>query len=169
MRKDILFIILLGLFTSCSATKPSTLNLNELLLKNNSYVEIPLSKSVTGHLHLEVILNGVKGDFILDTGAGVTLVDPKKKDKYKLKINDKGESAVGAGGKVSLQNSKSNKITISSLKKENFTLHVMSIDHVNNAFKSMGLEEVDGILGADILTSNKGIIDYSNLILYLKN
>ena len=28
--------------------------------------------------------------------------------------------------------------------------------------------EVDGVIGADILTSNKGIIDYANLTLYLK-
>ena len=44
----------------------------------------------------------------------------------------------------------------------------MNLDHVNNAFNSMGLKEVDGVIGADILSSNKGIIDYTNLTLYLK-
>jgi hypothetical protein len=44
----------------------------------------------------------------------------------------------------------------------------MKLDHVNKAFTSMGLKEVDGVIGADILTENKAIIDYSNLILYLR-
>ncbi len=44
----------------------------------------------------------------------------------------------------------------------------MPLDHINNAFKQMGIEEVDGVIGADILTTGKAIIDYANLILYLK-
>ena len=44
----------------------------------------------------------------------------------------------------------------------------MNLNHVNNAFILMGLKEVDGVIGADILTSNKAIIDYTNLTLYMK-
>ena len=44
----------------------------------------------------------------------------------------------------------------------------MNLDHVNNAFKSLGIKETDGVIGADILSDRKAIIDYTNLILYLK-
>ena len=44
----------------------------------------------------------------------------------------------------------------------------MNLDHVNSAFESMGLEKVDGVIGADILTNYNAIIDYKNLTLYLK-
>jgi hypothetical protein len=44
----------------------------------------------------------------------------------------------------------------------------MNLDHVNDAFESMGLEKIDGVIGADILTNHNAIIDYSNLILFLK-
>ena len=46
---------------------------------------------------------------------------------------------------------------------------LMSLNHVNNAFERFGLKKVDGVIGADILTSNKAIIDYVDLSLYLKN
>ena len=32
---------------------------------------------------------------------------------------------------------------------------LLNLDHVNNAFERMGLEKVDGVIGADILTNNK--------------
>jgi len=44
----------------------------------------------------------------------------------------------------------------------------MSLDHVNQAFASIGVEEIDGVIGADILEYKNAVIDYKNLILYLK-
>ena len=57
---------------------------------------------------------------------------------------------------------------IGKLEMPKFLLYVMNLNHVNNAFILMGLKEVDGVIGADILTSNKAIIDYTNLTLYMK-
>lgn len=45
----------------------------------------------------------------------------------------------------------------------------MNLDHVNNAFKKVGIAEIDGVIGADILIRGKAVIDYEKLILYLKN
>lgn len=39
---------------------------------------------------------------------------------------------------------------------------------MNKAIENMGLEKIDGVIGADILTNNKAIVDYFNVILYLK-
>lgn len=44
----------------------------------------------------------------------------------------------------------------------------MNLDHVNNAFKKVGIAEIDGVIGADILIRGKAVIDYEKLILYLK-
>jgi hypothetical protein len=50
----------------------------------------------------------------------------------------------------------------------NVELVLMNLDHINGAFEQLGIEKVDGIIGADILTTQKAIIDYVNLIVYLK-
>ncbi len=67
-----------------------------------------------------------------------------------------------------MQVSAGNTLQIGQLEIENFSIYLMSLDHVNKAFLTMELEEIDGIIGSDILTAKKGVIDYTNLILYLR-
>lgn len=149
-------------------SKTNLTELEKFLTKQNNYVKIPITKTASGHLHIVAILNGVEGEFILDTGAGATVIENKRKEKFKLQTEEATNSGTGAGGTQSMQKSLNNNFKIGSLEKPAFNLYVMNLDHVNNALKSMGLNEVDGVIGADILTENKAIIDYSNLVLYLK-
>ncbi len=122
----------------------------------------------SGHLHIEATVNGIKGAFILDTGAGVTIIDPKNKKKFNLQTVQTDIRGAGAGEQTNLEKSSNNLFLIGELEKQAFSIYLMNLDHVNTALTSMGLNKVDGVIGADILTSNKGIIDYSNLVLYLK-
>ena len=140
---------------------------NFLIVKHN-YIKIPIKRMASGHLYVNVLLNGVKGEFILDTGAGATVVETNRKDKFKLQTDDSENSGAGAGGTQTLQKAINNTLKLGSLTKSKFDLYIMNLDHVNNALSSMGLKEIDGVIGADILTENKAIIDYSNLILYLQ-
>ena len=67
-----------------------------------------------------------------------------------------------------MQVSGGNSLQIGQLGLENASIYLMSLEHMNQAFLTMKLEEIDGIIGSDILTSRKGVIDYTNLMLYLK-
>ena len=142
--------------------------LEKFLTVKHGYIKIPITKMASGHLHIKVVLNGVDGEFILDTGAGATVVETNRKLKFNLNTEGTKESGTGAGGTQSLQKSAKNTFKLGALVKTIFNVYVMNLDHVNKAFTSMGLKEVDGVIGADILTENKAIIDYSNLILYLR-
>lgn len=138
-------------------------------LDQKGYTAIPLQKYVSGHLYLEAIINDVKGRFILDSGAGSTVVDEKRKDKFKMIAEQTEEKATGAGGSgIAIQSSAHNKIIMGHYTIDHYTAMIINLDHVNNAFKQLGLEEVDGVIGADILTSSQAIIDYANMVLYLK-
>ena len=44
------------------------------ILKKKKYIKIKLKKIVTNHLELKAEINGVKGRFILDTGASNSCV-----------------------------------------------------------------------------------------------
>ncbi|MFK8161023.1 MAG: retropepsin-like aspartic protease [Lewinella sp.] len=178
MKKSIILLISLIIISSCSSSKTiskseitdelETSSLEQFLTQNSGYIKVPLTKMASGHLHLNVWVNGIKGDFILDTGAGATVIDPKRQKKFNMKTQESESSGAGAGGQTSLQQSLNNSFKIGKLEISKFSLYVMNLDHVNNAFTAMGLKEIDGVIGADILTSNKGIIDYVNLALYLK-
>lgn len=130
-----------------------------------------MSTLPSGHLLVKVVLNGVDGEFILDTGAGATVVEVKRKGKFNLKsdgTDNTNAGAVGVGGRASLEVSVKNSFKIESFKKRELPLFMMYLDHVNKALSNLGIREVDGMIGADILAGNRSILDYSKRILYLQ-
>ena len=169
-------LITLLVFISCkSPTNKVTKKIDEQkfslenYLTKDGYVRLEMKKIPSGHLHLFGQLNGVDGNFILDTGAGATVIEEKNKEKFHMQTEKSDEQATGAGGTgMQMQTSDNNNLKIEELELNELNLMLMNLDHVNNAFESMGLEKIDGVIGADLLTNNKAIIDYSNLILYLK-
>lgn len=121
--------------------------------------------------HFKIIskINGVKGVFILDTGASSTFIDISLKDKFKLKSKTSLIEASGAGpNKLTTQLSKNNSIKIGSWRSEKFQILLIDLSNVNNAFASIKAQAVDGIIGADILKIGNGILDYEKRYLYLK-
>ncbi len=83
---------------------------------------------------------------------------------------DYDKKGVGAGGsQLNVKKSINNDLIIDEFHLNNYTVMIMSLDHINEFLKENNLDEVDGVIGADILTSGKAIIDYDNLILYLAN
>lgn len=138
-------------------------------LKSKHYIPIQLNKLSTGHLYLSAQLNDSTALFILDTGAGITVVDKKFESKFSLNSSDLETIATGAGGtNIELSESIAKNFNLGDYHLNDFQIHLMSLDHVNNAFKKLGVIEVDGVIGADILSKGKAIIDYNNLILYLQ-
>jgi len=140
------------------------------ILLSKGYIKVQMEKMPTGHLHLTGTLNGVTGNFILDTGASGTVIEIKNQTKFKMQIEESDRQAAGAGGaNMQMKASSGNDLVLGELQLKNSQLMLMDLDHVNNAFKAFGVPEVDGIIGADILTNNKAIIDYVKLHVYFKN
>ncbi|HEY9170095.1 MAG TPA: retropepsin-like aspartic protease [Lutibacter sp.] len=141
---------------------------NNILLRKG-YVKIKLKKINTNHFELKVKLNGVKGRFILDTGASNSCIDITLAEKFKLEVKDSKTKAAGAGAigmetKVSSKNS----IQIKQWKYKDFTVVLLDLTHVNTALTEHQAEAVDGIIGADILEKGSAIINYKTKSLYLK-
>lgn len=139
------------------------------ILKVEKYKKINFTFLATNHLLIRIKLNGVYGNFILDTGASSTCVGYEAIERYKLDVLDSEEKAAGAGGTgMDTQISKNNSLQIGRWKKENFTIIVFDMSHVNEALRIHKAKPVHGIIGADVLMSGKAIIDYYNHCLYLK-
>ena len=138
-------------------------------LRNKSYFRIKMHAIASNHFKIISKINGVKGVFILDTGASSTFIDISLKDKFKLKSKTSLIEASGAGpNKLTTQLSKNNSIKIGSWKSEKFQILLIDLSNVNNAFASIKTQAVDGIIGADILKTGNGILDYEKRYLYLK-
>lgn len=142
--------------------------LKEFLLEKG-YTKIKLTLTKTNHFEIKASVNGVKGLFILDTGASSSCVGFEAIKVFKLKAKDSEVKAAGAGATNMLtQISKKNKLKIGKWKKDRVPLILFNLTHVNTALTSFNAKPVDGIIGADILKKAKAIIDYDKKYLYLK-
>jgi predicted aspartyl protease len=142
--------------------------LQDFLIKQG-YTKIKLHLTKTNHFEIIAKINGVKGLFILDTGASNSCVDFYTATMFKLNVKESDVKAAGAGATdMKTQTSKENKFTIGKWKKEKVVLVLFSLTHVNTALTNHNSRPVDGIIGADLLKKGKAIIDYQKKYLYLK-
>ena len=140
------------------------------LLKKENYKKIKFKLTKTQHLTIKATINGVQGDFILDTGASNSCVGFESIELFKLKAKKSRTKAAGAGatGMITQIASKNN-LKIGTWKLADFNLVIFDLSHVNEALRQHKTKEVQGIIGADVLLEGDGIIDYSSKYLYLKN
>ena len=139
------------------------------ILKKESYKKIKFKVSKTQHLLLKASLNGVKGNFILDTGASSSCVGFDYIELFLLEAKKSKTQASSAGATGMLtQIAVGNQIQLGSWKNSDFELVIFDLSHVNKALIEHKAKPVHGIIGADILMKGKGIIDYYNHFLYLK-
>ncbi|MFS4484233.1 TIGR02281 family clan AA aspartic protease [Hyunsoonleella sp. 2307UL5-6] len=138
-------------------------------LLNKGYTKIKLKLTKTNHFEMKATINGIKGHFILDTGASSSCVGFEAIETFNLKVKDSKILAAGAGATdMVTKMSKKNKVKIGKWQHDKVILVLFNLVHVNTALINHNSKPVDGIIGADILKKGKAIIDYEKKYLYLK-
>lgn len=147
-----------------------TKSLSEILA-TKGFIAIPFRQNIAGQLLLDAKMNGVNGTYILDTGAGQTVVDCKQSKHLKLEL--KHEETVQTGGGVGasgIENipSYNNVIEIDDFKMDNLTVAEMSLETAWQSLANVGANDlIFGIIGFDILKPANAIIDYGTMTIYL--
>jgi predicted aspartyl protease len=138
------------------------------VLKKEKYKKINFKVSKTQHLLIKANINGVSGNFILDTGASNSCVGFEAIEFFNLKAGRSKTKASGAGATgMFTKLAKNNSLQIGRWKTEDLHLIIFDMAHVNEALRQYKAKPVHGIIGADILLEGKAIIDYCNHCLYL--
>ena len=141
----------------------------EKILKKKKYIKIHLKKIATNHLELKAKINGIKGRFILDTGASNSCVGLNSIEHFNLIAKESATKAAGAGATdMETLVSKNNYLKIGDWETHKLHLVLFDLSHVNTALTQHKAKEVDGIIGADILQKGKAFIDYNKNVLYLR-
>ena len=139
------------------------------VLKKEKYKKLNFKVSKTQHLLIKASINGVTGNFILDTGASNSCVGFEGIDYFNLTAGKSKTKASGAGATgMKTQLAKNNSLQIGRWKTADFHLVIFDMTHVNQALLQHKAKPVHGIIGADILLEGKAIIDYYNHCLYLQ-
>lgn len=143
-------------------------NLHEIL-KKESYKKIKFTITKTQHLLITAKINGVKGKFILDTGASNSCIGFESVALFLLNAKDSKTKASGAGATGMITQTATNlKLQLGFWKNNDIELVIFDLSHVNEALIQHKAKAVHGIIGADVLLKGKAIIDYYNHYLYLK-
>ena len=137
-------------------------------LTGKKYKKIKFRILKTQHLLVKVKVNGLSGNFILDTGASNTCVGLESLEKYRLEVTDYDSFAASASSTMQAKISKGNFLQIGSWKQLPSTFILFDLSHVNEALSQQKINPVDGIIGADVLLKGNAIIDYPNQYLYLQ-
>ena len=144
-----------------------SITLNKFL-KSEGYSSVKLIFLETKHYLIEAKVNGIKGRFILDTGASNSCICTSLEDKFKVISKESKEKASSATSQMThTKISKSNAIQIGKWE-DKIDLISFDMNHINNALSEKKVPPIDGILGADVLKKSKAILDYKTNRLYLK-
>ena len=142
-------------------------NLHDILKKEN-YKKVKFKITKTQHLLIKAKINGVVGNFILDTGASSSCIGFESVALFLLEAQTSKTKASGAGATGMLtQIATDNHLQLGNWKDNSFDVVIFDLSHVNEALMQHKAKPVHGIIGADILMKGKAIIDYYNHYLYL--
>lgn len=139
-------------------------------LSEKDYVRVKLKRTVTNHFEINAKINGIKGNFILDTGASKSCVGTDDIEFFNLTTEDSEHKASGAGNsEIDTLISTKNSVAVGKFKINKMALILIDLSHINKALAKQEAQPVKGIIGADILLKGKAIIDYNKKYLYLLN
>ena len=144
-----------------------SITLNKFL-KSEGYSSVKLIFLETKHYLIEAKVNGIKGRFILDTGASNSCICTSLENKFKIISEESKEKASSANSEMTnTKISESNALQIGKWE-DKINLISFDMNHINNALSQKKIPPIDGIIGADILKKSKAILDYKSNELYLK-
>ena len=123
------------------------------------------------HLLMNIYINAKVANVIIDTGASKTVFDKKRILKYvtekKFGKHDNLSSGLGTSTMKS-QFTEIKKIKIGKIEIIDYKTILLDLSHVNKSYKQVGLTQVEGVLGSDILLKYKAVIDYEKKKIKLK-
>ena len=137
-------------------------------LSQHGFRQHRLIRNQVGHLQLVGVLQNGPVDVLLDTGAASTVVDLSYCRANGIPTRDTGRVGGGAGG-VTLAIHALDGATLSldghPLRSDG--IYAVDLTHVNQGLVTNGASRVHGVIGGDVLTYHRAVIDYSTMTLFL--
>ncbi|MCK5781617.1 MAG: clan AA aspartic protease [Flavobacteriales bacterium] len=141
----------------------------DTFFKKRGYHKVLLGKNEIGHYQLLVTINGVEGNFILDTGASSSCVGTKFAEKYLLEPESSDYKAAGAGAiDMDTFQAEVDSMKIEDVEVDIEKIILFDLTQINEALDQHDSELIDGIIGAEILEQLKAVISYEEKALFIK-
>lgn len=130
-------------------------------------IELHKTNLSDGGIHILLIgkVEGTDLRFVLDTGASHTVLDINwaRENLSEDEIKLASEPAHGIGSPVEVHKAELASFEIGDLIIKEHSIPLIDFNSINGIYQREGIEEVQGILGGDILLEYNAIIDYSKM------
>lgn len=123
---------------------------------------------MTGHHLVDVELNGVSGVFVLDTGANMSVVDQRSAATFSLTPSRLvSGQAFGIGGGQNAAIAQTDEMSVAGVPVRTRRIAIANISQVSDVLAPLTGETIHGIIGQDVMTEHRAVIDVARPILYL--
>jgi predicted aspartyl protease len=123
------------------------------------------------HPHMSVKINDKDAVMLLDTGASKTVFDLEMIQLFiegiESEVHDKFTTGLGTSSMVS-HKAIINKLEIGNVEIFNWDAVLLDLSHVNNSYDQLGISQIAGVIGCDLLVQFKAKLDFDKSFLTLK-
>jgi len=133
-------------------------------------VEVPFNLlSIEGdgyHLMIEGKINAKKANFVIDTGASRTVFDQQTilqfVDNPDFQNNERLSTGLGTNEMPSMV-IEIERLAFGAAAVENYPAIAINLEHIHSSYAQLGLPEIHGVLGSDLLVHFRAVMIRSTL------
>ena len=132
------------------------------------FTAVPVREVATGHHLIQATINGRTGEFVLDTGANMTVIDRSHLADFGIApgSGDLG-AAIGVGGGGQARRVRIESFAIGPVAIRQNRVVTSDLGGLLTTLGRVSGTTVNGIVGQDVLNEHRAIIDVSRPMLYL--
>ena len=131
------------------------------------YIEVPLQLlDIEGegfHVMIEGSIHGKEAHFLIDTGASRSVFDPKTISTFIDDLTFEKKEGLTAGvGSSDLESAtfQIDVFSLGALEILNYEAVALDLENIHEMYAKLGLPQIDGIIGGDLLKRHKAVINY---------
>lgn len=120
------------------------------------------------HFFTTIKINDKRCRFLIDTGASVCVIDKEyfektfQKNTRKLKVETTSLHSTQSESNIATVK----KLELLGFVLKNKKLAALDLSHVNKNYKNLNVPKIHGILGADVLLTEKMVLDFDRMVMY---
>ena len=133
------------------------------------FTSIKMTALASGHHAVSVTLNGKPAIFLVDTGAGATIIHAPYVRGFALAPAGGAGLASNASGKIRFDPVAVNAFAVGGTRTRLATIYAMDLSYLVDAVSAASAQRIQGLIGQDVLRDQKAVIDVHQSLLYLAN
>jgi hypothetical protein len=150
-----------------AAPSPIAARVDPSLPCRPGFTTIRMTPLASGHHSVAVVLNGKPGIFLVDTGAGATIIHSLYLAKFALAPAAAAGVAASGGGKARYEPVSIAALTVGGARTRLHRIYAMDLSYLVDAVSASSRQPIEGLIGQDVLRDQKAMIDFDQSVLYL--